>query len=235
MMNRNLSICVFFCAVYVALAAPEERHRLYTKPDPASTGGIKAMIVSPSGPIEAVFACPPDEPKLVYQGVVTGSMSQEFLFENLPMRKYDLMVVYSKTLYEGFQLERNGDTLTDLDRKKIKYTIDKAEPYFTKKIVYRVEGTTGRGNEARVIASYLRDTASANSSQGGGKPFRRTFKLVILKDVGPGWQVERARDLYPIWTTKDKVIASHQYSKALSNIRVTSTINDLGNINLNSK
>lgn len=237
-MNRRYSFAalVLICLLMsftVASGNPPERYRLYTKPDPDAAGGIKALVVSPSAEIEAVFACPPDEPRLVYQGLVLGSQKQEFLFEGLPMRKYDIMVVYPKSMYEGFQLERNIDTLTALDKKKLKYTIDKAEPYFNKKIIYRMEGTTGRGNEARLIATYLRDRGSANSARGGSQGgLRRTFKLVMLKDVGPGWQVVRARDLYPIWTTKDKVIATHHYSRALSNIRVTTSIKDLGNIRL---
>ena len=38
--------------------------------------------------------------------------------------------------------------------------------------------------------------------------FRRTFKLVLLKDVGPGWQIARARDLYPVWVDPKRAAAA---------------------------
>lgn len=208
---------------------PPERYRLYTKPDPEAKGGIKGEIASPSKEIHQILATPPDEPRLVYKGELSNTR-RAFEFVGLPMRKYDLIVIYERTIYEGLQLNRREQsTLTPLDLKKIKYQIDKSEPYFTKKIIYRVEGITGRGNECRLIASFLRDRSSANS-QGGG--MRRTFKVVIMKDVGPGWQVVRARDLYPSWVEPKNVIAKHNYSKALSNIRVTSKIKDVGRLYL---
>jgi len=191
------------------------------------------MIQNPNRPIEQVLAIPPDEPRLVYEGTVSGSSRQEFSFHGLPMRRYDLVVIYDDTFYEGLSLIRGEDTLTDLDRQKVKTTIDKAEPYFTRKIVHRLQGTTGRGNDSRCIVTYMRDRVSTNSPKGS-QNMRRTFKLVMLKDVGPGWQVVRARDLYPVWTTKTKMVATHHYSEELSRIRVTRSVKDIGRINLKS-
>jgi hypothetical protein len=223
-------IGLFALAASMVGAAPA-RYRLYSKPDPDAQGGITGTIERPSKPIQQILAIPPDEPRLVYEGVVSGSGRREFLFAGLPMRKYDLVVIYEDSLWEGLVLERKGDTLTPDDRQKIKTTIDKAEPYFTRKIIHRLEGATGRGNFCRCICTYMREAASANVPKGD-RNVRRTFKLVILKDVGPGWQVVRARDLYPIWTTRGNGVASHQYSKSLSRIRVTRSIKNIGNLNL---
>ena len=62
--------------------------------------------------------------------------------------------------------------------------------------------------------------------------FRRTSKLILLKDVGVGWQVERTRDLYPCWVEPKFFLPTHHHTKALSRIRVADSIKDLGEIDL---
>lgn len=222
-----------FALLSMSLLAAPERYRLYTKPDPEATGGIKGTVEYPSKRIEQILAIPPDEPRLVYEGKLWGTRRHKFFFEGLPMRKYDLVVIYNDSFYEGFKLERAADTLSKDDRDKIKTTIDRAEPFFTRKTIHRLEGTTGRGNLCRCICTYLRDRASSNGP-GGERYIRRTFKLVMLKDVGPGWQVVRARDLYPTWTSEADMHAKHHYRKALSGIRVTRDTKDVGMLNLRS-
>ena len=61
---------------------------------------------------------------------------------------------------------------------------------------------------------------------------RRAFKVVILKDVGPGWQVVRSRDIYPTWIDASKIVARHTYTRKLGRIRVTDHVKDLGKISL---
>lgn len=235
--NDDLRMCllavVSLMMLTVSAAAPPERHRLYTEPDPAATGGIKGSVGYPAQPIEQILAIPPDEPRLVYEGIISGGSQQEFLFTGLPMRKYDLVVIYKDQLYEGLCLQRGEDTLTDADQQKIKATIETAEPFFTRRIIHRLEGTTGSGNFARCICTFMRDKISNNSPKGD-RNIRRTFRLFILKDVGPGWQVVRSRDLYPSWTTKGHMVATHHYDAALSQIRVTTSIKNIGMLKLNT-
>ncbi len=209
-------------------APSAERHRLYTAPDPAASGGIEGSIAYPSDPIEQILAIPPDEPRFVYKGTVSGSDRRNFQFSGLPMRKYDLVVIYKNRLFEGLQLQRKENTLTTDDIAKIKASIQKCEPFFTAKIIHRLEGTTGRGNTARCICTFVREKASA----GAGKGYRRTFKVVMLKDVGPGWQITRTRDLYPIWTPPKGARPKHTYSRELSRVRVADSVKKLDPINL---
>jgi len=201
---------------------------LYTKSDPSATGGIQGSIASPGLPIEQVLALPADEPRFVYKGKVTGSNRRSFLFEGLPMRKYDLIVIYKDRFYEGLRLHREPNTLTKEDRKKVKNIVNASEPYFKKKFIHRLEGTTGRGNTARAICTFVRDTSSAE----GHREFRRTFKLLLFKDVGPGWQVTRARDLYPVSYEPGAPLPRHNYAAKLGGVRVTRSIKDLGEIKL---
>lgn len=213
------------------------RSRLYTAPDASSPGGIQGRIARPSKPIKQILAIPSDAPRFVYEGIVTRSDGRGFRFEGLPMRKYDLVVIYENAFFEGLQLHRGASTLTDSDVEKIEATVQKSEPYFPYKIRHRLQGTTGRGNTARGIYTYYLDRKSDllfNEYQGGwtrDDP-RRTFKLVILKDVGPGWQIVRARDLYPAWVTMGTLRPKHHFRKQLSRIRVADSVKDLGDIDL---
>lgn len=199
----------------------EERYRLYTKPDPTCAGGIKGVVTNFKMPIVQALAIPPDEPRLVYEGTLTGSNSRGFLFRGLPMRKYDLVLIYDNRFYEGLRLNRGENTLTEQDIAHIDEIIQKSEPYFTVKVIHRLEGKTGDGQLARCICTFLRNES-----------LRRTFKLVTLKDVGIAWQVVRARDLYPLYVEPDRGVIKHYYSKSLEGIRVTDYLKDLGEIEL---
>ena len=216
---------------------PPERTRLYKKPDPANTGGIKGSIAYPALPIEAILAVSAEDVEEVYEGEVSGTRRSEFQFKGLPVGKYDLVVIFATEFYEGLRLNREASTLTPEDLKKIDASIQKSEPFFTKKFIHRVEGDTGRGQGARAICTYFRDKGSELLlEQFEGKSnrpdFRRTFKLVVLKDVGPGWQIARARDLYPVWMNPKAALPVHKFSAAISQLRVADQIKDLGAIYL---
>ncbi len=243
----------FFCILLIGALSlagvmpatlAQEHHRLYTEINPADEGGIKGVIANPHKPILQILAIPPEEPRFVYKGKVTGNDKQGFLFESLPMAVYDLIVIYEDEFYEGFELHPKASTLTTEDVKKINHIITESQPFFTKKIIHRVEGTTGRGNVSRCVVTFLRDKASTGTSshRAGleymvnqkGLGWRRTFKLIWLKDVGPGWQVVQARDLYPIWVKTGSPLPQHRYSEKLSRIRVTDSIKDLGTISMDA-
>ena len=225
------------CAPMGRTEAPEHI-RLYTEPDPEAKGGITGRITDPEEEILRILAIPPDAPKLVYRGTLSGTKNTTFTFTGLPMRKYDLIVIYENKFFEGLQLNRGQDTLTEKDREQIHATIQKSEPYFPYKKVHRLEGTTGQGNTARAICTYLRAEKSealfaqeADGTWTKDQP-RRTFKIVVFKQVGPGWQITRARDLYPIWTTRTSMNPKHFPHKKLSRVRVTDHVKDLGPIEL---
>ena len=199
-----------------------ERDRLYSDPDSSCSGGIAGHIAYPNAAIEQILAIPPDEPRLVYKGTISGSSQQDFQFSGLPMRKYDLVVIYKNSFFEGLQLQREYSTLTTEDKVKINTTVQKCEAFFNVKIIHRLEGTTGRGNTARAICTFARDKG----------PHRRTFKVVLLKDVGPGWQITRTRDLYPITASPKAVLPKHNYSRELARVRVSDSIKQLDTIEL---
>lgn len=232
------SLLYLLCLVGVALGQnPPERTRLYKKPDPGSTGGLRGSIGSPALPIEQILAVSAEDVDQVYEGEIGGAQRNTFQFNGLPVGKYDLVVVYASEFYEGLHLNAVPSTLNAGDLSKINASIQKSEPYFPKKFIHRMEGSTGRGQEARAVCTYFRDKGSElDLEKFEGKSsrpdFRRTFKLVLLKDVGPGWQIARARDLYPVWMNPKSALPMHRYSDALHQLRVADQMKDLGALQL---
>lgn len=234
-MKRFASIVLLGLAVS-AWAAEKEHSRLYTAPDTSASGGIVGKIVKPEMPIVQILAMPPDEPRFVYEGRISGASRQEFSFANLPMAKYNLFVIYENAFFEGLQLSSEPDTLTDKDRQSITKIVNESDPFYNKKIIHRIAGTTGRGNFARCVVTQYRDgpgtvTADYVELKGQG---RRTFKLIWLKDVGVGWQVVQKRDLYPVTVDLRLLKPTHHYSEQLSNIRVTNKVKSLGDIDISN-
>lgn len=216
---------------------PPERTRLYKKLDPANTGGLKGTVAAPVLPVEQVLAVSAEDVEQVYEGAIGGVQRNTFEFKGLPIGKYDLVVIFATEFYEGLRLNREASTLTAEDLSKINATVQKSEPFFTQKFIHRVEGDTGRGQNARAICTYFRDKGSELSveqfeGQFSRPDFRRTFKLVLFKDVGPGWQIARARDLYPVWTNPKAGLPVHKFSPVLSQLRVADQMKDLGVLNL---
>jgi hypothetical protein len=206
--------------------------RLYTPPDPASPGGIRGSVTKPELPVLQVLAIPADAPEKVYEGRVEGTDRRSFVFEGLPMRKYDLVVIHDNSFYEGLQLHDADSTLTARDREKITASINASEPFFLKKTVHRLDGATGRGGNARALCTYVREARAGHTFSADREGFRRTFKLMLLTDVGPGWQITRSRDLYPVWATPANAHPEHHHTAALSRIRVADTVKDLGALDL---
>ncbi len=235
-MKRVVGVVLLFLAVSAG-AADKEHSRLYTAPDMSASGGIAGKIINPGMPIVQILAMPPDEPRFVYEGQISGASRQEFAFANLPMAKYNLFVIYENAFYEGLQLSSEADTLTDKDRQSITKIVNDSDPFYNKKIIHRIAGTTGRGNLARCVVTQYRDgpgtvTADYEALKGQG---RRTFKLIWLKDVGVGWQVVQKRDLYPVTVDLRLLKPAHHYSEQLSNIRVTNKVKQLGDIDLSNE
>lgn len=223
MKDCRLFLSLFSVAMgMIAMTAQGQPSRfLYTEPDPDAEGGIEGRIARPAQPIRQILASAPTRPEKVYVGEVRGSDRQSFRFTGLPMDRYDLFVIYDDRFYEGFQLLRGQNTLTRKDKAQIEDILDRSEPFFNVKIIHRLEGETGRGNEARAVCTF------------GRTGLRRTYKLALLRQVGPGWQVKRTRELYPRPIGQGVPIETdHEFSPALSRIRVTGQIRNLGDLNL---
>lgn len=207
---------------------------LYTDPDLSLGGGIKGEILTPMTNVIGVFALTPHEPKFVYRAVLTGKDNRTFDFNGLPSAKYDIFIAYETEVFEGLTLSPYKNTLTDADRNAIQFIVNKSDPFFEKKVIHRVCGTTGKKKgKARAIVSMIRlgpVTDMANNVYAGAH--KRNYKMFYLEDVGPGYQVARTRDILSKFTEPGKDIPKWNYRPYLSGIRVTDKMKDLGKIDL---
>ncbi len=213
---------------------PVEHARLYTAPDPSASGGLEGRITSPAEPLLQVLAIAPGRPEHVYSAVIEGSDRRSFRFTGLPMNRYDLMVIFETRFYEGLQLLRGENVLTTADREGIASIIERSEPFFTIKTIHRMEGETGRGGDARALCTFARDRVSEMYEGPVIRTgLRRTQKLVMLRQVGPGWQIARTRDLFPVWAGRvEDLSLRHIYSASLSGFRVTDHVRKIGDLQL---
>jgi len=229
------------CMSFALFAQGTEEHeriehaRLYTQPDPEASGGIKGSIASPEGRIRQILAIPRSSQNHAYRGEL-DSARRSFTFEGLPMDHYDLVVFFDTKVFEGIRLSREDCTLTSTDLEQIEDIVQRSEPFFTMKDIHRIEGQTGRGNRAMAFATFARDRM-ARMYEGPvvRADLRRTHKLVTLQQVGPGWQVARTRDLFPIWVEAAKpqyLRIDYNYSEQLSGFRVTASVRDIGALSL---
>lgn len=217
-------------------AAPENTY-LYTKPDETSPGGIRGRITGTAQPPSLVLATPAAEPEKVYKAEPDPADPGAFSFQGLPPGRYDLIAVCGGDFYEGITLSREESSLTPADLEKINASLQKSEPYFPEKTIHRVEGQTGRGNQARMVATYSRAkgsllTFTTYKGEYEREDHKRTFKLVILQDVGPGWQIVQTRNYHPVWAKPGTPLPKHHFSPALSKIRVAGETKDIGDINI---
>ena len=231
----TLSIVVgVFLAASSASAQVATGKFLYTEPDPEAGGGIRGAVASSAGPLEAVFAIPAADPLKVYRAEIRRGGESTFSFRGLPPARYDLLVCFQRTLFEGMTLSRTPSSLTPEDTGKIGEIISLSEPFFNRKIIHRVEGTTGHmTGTARAICTFLRTRKSIGYLDGvWRKEHRRAYKLVLLEDVGPGWQVARTREIYTVMMAPGTGESEVRYSAGLSRIRVIDSVKDLGLLTL---
>ncbi|MDD5677339.1 MAG: hypothetical protein PHW60_05015 [Kiritimatiellae bacterium] len=240
-----LKFACFFVGLSFLSPAPElpageftgtkQSSRLYTRSDPAASGGIYAKMALTAKPIQQAFAIDSGNPKLVYQGAVSKD-GKEIRFTGLPTAIYDLMLVTRDSFYEGCRLARDPDTLTDRDRQAIAFMVNKSVPFFDTKKIHRCEGTTGRSGKARCVLQEARTLPITLQDHTTRTDIQvRSLKLAFLEDVGDtGWQLVMTREI--LRTEVDpgdvKGLLLHYYFPVLGGIRVVDTEKDLGEINL---
>ena len=246
MMNHTGRIAVVISLICTALLAWDEIPRpqppgdistgkyLYTAPDASSKGGIKGRIVNPPDYVVGVFAMCPNQPKWCYAATRSGEKKREFEFTGLPMEKYDLVILYKSAVYEGLTLCRDESTLTAKDRQMIEAQVAKSEPFFDQKIILRLDGKTGKGEEATGIAAFIRNKSSTDNAVGSiFTDHRRSVKIIHMMQVGPGWQLAIDREIYVNFLKPGTGPDIKDYNRIrLGNIRVTDSVKNLGDIDL---
>ena len=163
----------------------------------------------------------------VYRALPTGS--SHFQFENLPVGKYDLVLVTKdRRVFEGLRL---GEELT-LDtgsRTNLEKRIAKADAYFNRHTIHRL-GIV----DDRILAFVERIRDRLILTQGGDvvNSNVRRFEVIELIQAMDDWQMTQTRHVYRQYEPIEKSppFCRHSFLPALSGIRVVTTIKDLGTI-----
>ncbi|MBI3985682.1 MAG: hypothetical protein HY343_02085 [Lentisphaerae bacterium] len=209
--------------------------RLYTKPDPSASGGISGKTANLPAPITGVFAIPQDSQLKVYKAELAED-GKSFSFKNLPVAKYDLLILSSNDFYEGIALSRSDNSLTDRDLKLIDPMVMKSTPFFDTKKINRIAGVTGREGKSIAVLQEVRTKPVTLQSEELRTDIQiRSLKLCFMEDVGEvGWQVVETREIVrtEVGPGAPKGLITHYYSPRLNGIRVTDTVKDLGELNL---
>ena len=210
----------------------EQSSRLYTKPDPSASGGIRLTLDAAAKP-SGVFALLQTDANRCYAARADGA---GWLVTGLPVGKYDLVVVFDDRFCEGLQLTRGPDSLTPADRASILTIITNSVPFFDTKKIHRAEGITGKAGKCAIVLQEVRTRPVLLQTFEERRDIQiRSIKIGFLEEVNIGWQLVNTREIMRIEAggTMPKGLIAHRYVKELGNIRVTDAVKDLGEIRLN--
>lgn len=238
---------------------------LYNKPDPNAAGGMKGVISGNPSEVLGVMAMPQKFPNISAMEDLEGGAAAKnarninkdmtnqvylaglgndnaFTFYGLPPGKYDLFVLCENCFYEGLQLSREGNALTELDVKAIKAKITESNPFFNVKNQHRIEGLSGAYGKARVLEQEVRTLPVTLQSAEVIKHIQiRSIKLCLMESVGTSklgthWEMKKTREItrQEVGPPDTKGVIPGFFCKALRGIRISTSLKDLGTLTLAS-
>jgi hypothetical protein len=209
--------------------------RLYTAPDPQAAGGLRGRLESPAEPAVAVFALEADNWKLIYRGMLDAD-GRAFAFSGLPAGRYDLLVLYGGSFFEGLTLARAESTLGPDELEAIEAALMKSTPFFDTKRLHRVAGAGGEEGKARGLLQEVRTRpVTLQSAEVRSDIQVRSLKLMLTERAGrPGWALVHTREIVRQEVTAGQVkgLLEHHHAPRLGGIRVVDSIKDMGAIRL---
>ncbi len=223
-------IAVILLLATVALAAEaripkSESGRIYTKPDPADSGGIVGTISK--GTLIWAVAVDHDR-KRVYLGDINGD---SFRFDNVAVGKYDIVLITSDgKVYEGLALGEPVTALPPVSVENLKKRIAKADEFFNRSTPHRL-GVDG--DRAYAFVERLRDRTILKQSGEVLDAEIRRLEVIEFHQAGDDWQMVETRHLYrepEPGAGKHRPFLQPVNIPALGNIRVVNTVKQLGKI-----
>lgn len=206
----------------------KEAGRIYTAPDPAASGGITGTL--PAG--ELTHAMAVNSERVQVYRALPGADSRQFRFENLPVGKYDLVLVTKeRQVFEGLRLGAAIAELPPTSRLNLETRIAKADAYFNRHIIHRC----GIVNE-RILAFVERIRDRQILTQGGDvvNSNIRRLEVIELVQATDDWQMTQTRHIYRQYEPVEPSppFLQSTYVPALSGIRVVTTMKELGTISV---
>jgi hypothetical protein len=207
---------------------------LYTPPDPSSTGGLHFVS---SLPLDFAAAIPEGNQEHVYKGTISKDKTQ-VSFSNLPVARYDLLLMTADHFFEGISLNRDEDSLTPTDLASIEEIFSRSVPFMNIKRTEIVKGTPGDNGQATALVQWMRAGGNLLNQNGDlmvGHQIR-SIRLAFLADVGAGWQVTATREILrtDVFPNMPPGFLAFTYVDALNSIRVVDSVKDIGTLDLST-
>ncbi len=225
-MRVLLSLLMALCFAAVCRADPG---RIYTTPDPKDLGGIEGKTEIPLTHALAV-----DHERIhVYRAELTEG-GKSFRFGNLPVGKYDLVLVtQDHIVFEGLTL---GDIPAEPDgtsRQNLQKRVAVADSFFNRFIVHRM-GVSG--DQALLFVERIRDRQTLKQSGEKLSSNLRRLEIIELERAGDDWQISSTRHLYreeePV--RENPPFMKHFPVSGIGNLRVIDSVKQLGVLSLPS-
>lgn len=222
-----MRILLLLCLV--ALPAWAQKQRIYTVPDAQATGQLEGTL--PVGELTHALAVDSERVKVFRGSVISGS--NRFVFEHLPVGKYDIVLVTKeRRIYEGLRLGEPGTSLTSGLRANLEKRIGKADEFFNRSTIHRI-GIDGE--RALAFVERVRDKGDIlkQSGESLGANLRR-LEIIELDQATDDWQMISSRHIYreeePI--VKGAAFCRSAFVPELSAVRVVDRAKELGNLTL---
>ncbi len=218
---------ILFVTLLAGVMAEEYTGRyLYRQGDADDTGAILLTLAegSPRPTIAVAVGQRSGEP---YLGVVRADGS--IAFKNLPVDKYDLMVVTEDTFHEGFTMIQNSQPeVPEGDREALAQEIAKIEGFFDGKTIHR---TAWSGERACVLLQQWRIGQAVKQSGEAVKGTIHSIDLIWFEKPLKGWQLVKRRQVYREELARKEPL-EHLHVGALGDIRVVKSEKSVGPVPL---
>ncbi len=219
-MHRILFLLLALAGILQAQTA-----NLYTKPDPAATGGIAGRV---DKELTHAIALSRDRKSCYRAELAEGGKA--FKFGGLPTGKYDLVLVGKSSVYEGLALGAKAVELTDDQKKHVAIRLNKADNFFNKWKLHRA-GVEEDGEKLLCFIERMRDKEILKQSGEVLQSSLRRFEVATLNKANDDWDFADNRHIYreeqPLGTLSP---LKHEKVETLGNLRVIDVVKDIGNI-----
>ncbi len=182
-------LCLLTIAVLAPVALGEKFHDI----PPGGPGGI-CLAVKPVKGLEKAIVVEPTEYKAYLATInpAEGTVS----ITGLPPGKYDIILKYAETVYEGLTLDVPGgyERLSAQAREGIEHRTWISEDYFNEKQIVRM------GGNDRCVKALIEQIRDLKTFEPSGRVMKgmmiRRFDLCELRHTGEIWQVKMNRHLF---------------------------------------
>ncbi len=225
-MNCRAGYLVILLAICCEGVFADTVQRIYTAPDPTSQGGITGSV---SLPVTHAIAIEHGHTKVYRAGMTDGGKT--FLFEHLPIGKYDIVLVTaSGAVFEGLALGNEHPTLSAASSANLIKRVAAQDAFFNRYVTHRLGY---EGENAFAFVERIRDNPTLTQAGELMKVSLRRLELMELASAQDDWQLTTTRHIYREEAPLGRIpFFAHKYLPELGNIRVIDAVKKLGTIPL---